>query len=297
MEKTGFIIRTIVPILCLLLTMAAPAHAGEPAKNDTIMRGLLISNAFGKAFSGEANTYKNASVDFAKKVRPSNYLTPNKARMVQGSVLDDNGKRMSGTLRYADPFGRIATYTYNLGYSVLGPYRYRINKSSVKTYEPLRPEFEGYFIPAGKITLKKMRAMPTAELMQFARANGDRLQPGVEGPAKDYFVVVFCMHRLRGKAKWAVMHGDRLGSSWSKGDWHVAAIQATFGLNTKDTQLFRVLYVPDKRSPYHGKLFQMGGIVNQSVPAPTSPALSVAVPPETRQLLEKYATKHQPEAL
>lgn len=295
MKKT-FIIPIAALALCLSLAAAMAAPAGGGAEKDAVLRGILISNAFGKAFSGEEYAYTGAAVDFARKVKPSNFLVPNKAVMVQGSVLEDTGKRITGTLRYADPFGRIATYLYDLGYATKGTNRYRITRVGVKTYEPVRPDFEGYFIPADRITLKKMRRMSTGKLMEFARANGQRPEEGVTGPVGDYHVVVFCMHRLRGNATWAVMHGDKLGESWAKGEWHVAAITASFGLNAPDPALFRVLYGPSKRSPYKGKLFQVGGLANQYVPPVTGPAESVNVPPETRLLLDKYAAKIQPAA-
>lgn len=295
MKKT-LITPIAVLALCLSLVAAAPALAKGGPGAEPVMRGILISNAFGKAFSGEKHDYTGATVDFSRKIKASNFLVPNKATLVQGSVLKDTGKRMSGTLRYADPFGRMATYTYNLGYSVKGDHRYRITKIGVKTYEPVRPAFEGYFIPADRITLKKMRRMDTGKLMEFARANGERLQENVRGPAREYRVVVFCMHRLRGNAKWAVMHRGKLGASWARGDWHVAAITATFGLNEPNLELFRVLYGPSDRSPYKGKLFQVGGLANQFVPPATGPARSVNVPSETRLLLDRYAAKIQPAA-
>ena len=282
--------------LCLSLLAAAPGLAGSGDGEDPTLRGILISNAFGHAFSAEKYAYTGATVSFARKIRASNFLVPNKAVMIQGGVFEDTGKRLTGTLRYADPFGRVATYTFSLGYAAKGDYRYRVSKVGVKTFEPVRPKFEGYFIPADKITLKKMKRMDTGKLMAFARANSVRPEEGVSTPAGEYHVVVFCMHRLRGKARWAVMHRDKLGASWHKGDWHVAAVTATFGLNTPDLELFRVLYGPSERSPYKGKLFQVGGLANQFVPPVSGPARSVNVPPETRRLLDEYAAKIQPAA-
>ena len=293
--------QAIIPMaalaLCLSLLAASPALAkGDGSENPTL-RGILLSNAFGQAFAGEKFAYTGATVDFARKIKASNFLVPNRAVMVRGGVFEDTGKRLSGTVAYADPFGRIATYTYSLGYAAKGNYRYRITKVGVKTYEPVRPKFEGYFIPAGKITLKEMKRMDTGKLMEFARANGVRPEEGVTTPAGEYHVVVFCMHRLRGKAKWAVMHRNKLGASWAKGDWHVAAITASFGLNGPDLELFRVLYGPSERSPYKGKLFQVGGLANQFVPPPVNgPARSANVPPETKRLLDEYAAKIQPAA-
>lgn len=295
MKKTS-ITAVAALALCLSLIAVVPNRAGAEADKEAVLRGILISNAFGKAFSGEDYDYTGATVDFARKIKASNFLVPNKATMVRGSVFKDTGKRISGTLRYADPFGRIATYTYNLGYAAKGDHRYRITRVGVKTYEPVRPKFQGYFIPADKITVKKMKRMGTGKLMEFARANGVRPEQDVTGPVRDYHVVVFCMHRLRGKAKWAVMHDGKVGASWSKGDWHVAATTASFGLNGPDLALFRVLYAPSKRSPYKGRLIQVGGLTNQVMPPSTGPARSVAIPPETRALLDKYATKIQPAA-
>jgi len=295
MKKT-FILSITILALCLSLVAVSTASAGGGTEQDAVLRGIFISNAVGKAFSGEECAYTGATVDFARKVKPSNFLVPNRAAMVQGSVLEDTGKRMSGTLRYADPLGRIATYMYDVGYSTKGAHQYRITKVGVKTYEPVQPGFEGYFIPADRITMKKMQRMDMGTLMEFARANGERPEEGINGPVKDYHVVVFCMHRLRGNAKWAVMHGEKLGASWSKGDWHAAAITASFGLNTPDLELFRVFYAPSKRSPYKGKLFQVGGLANQFVPPVTGPVRSVNVSPETRQLLDEYAAKTQPAA-
>lgn len=283
-------------LFALCLALAAPCQADETTRDDTVIRGMLISNAFGKAFSGEPHEYTNAKVNFARKVRPSNFLVPNKAHLVEGSVLKDTGRQLSGTLRYADPLGRTATYLYDLKYTAKKEHRYRVTRFGVKTYEPVQPAFEGYFIPANAITMKAMRAMDTGKLLAFARAHGERPRKGIVGQVGEYRVAVFCMHRLRGKATWAIMHDDKLGSSWSKGDWHVAATTATFGFNTPEPTLFRVLYGPSKRSPYSGKLFQLGGLSNQYLPPPGGPAKSVTIPEKTRQMLDAYAAKIQPEA-
>ncbi|WP_319582479.1 hypothetical protein [uncultured Pseudodesulfovibrio sp.] len=258
------------PLLCLSLCLIPPqtasAQGPDPAEVDKV---IYLSGALGKSFCGEAYQFSHAQVAFSRKVKPSGFLSANRARMAEVHVLADNGYRLTGTLTYADPLGREATYLYSLDYATLAPARYRIDQVGITTYEPLAPAMEAYFVPAEAIAAKTMQGMPTADLLAFARAHEDRVEPGAQpSPARDYHVLVFCMHRLRDGAVWTVSHNNRLGQSWSRGDWHVAAIDATVALNGTQDEIFPVHYGPGARSPHHGKLYPAGAVVSRALPAP-----------------------------
>ena len=280
-------------LICLILLPAA-ASAFYPDE-ERLIRTVLISEALGKSFSGEQYSFDNASVRFARKIRPSGFLTANKARMTGASVLTDNGSRMTGTLSYADPLGRKASYGYTIDYKDEGNHRYQVLKVGIKTREPIRPAFEGYFIPADGITLKRMTAMSTADLLAYARQNGSPVARDARPePARQYHVVVFCMHRLRDGAAWTVRHNDRLGRTWSRDDWHVAAIDAAVALNAAPDEVFPVYYGPGKRSPFHGSIYPVGGIVSRHAPAPNGPVAVVAGTGQTASLLREYKARTLP---
>lgn len=273
------------------------AIAQEEVDEETAIRTIILADAFGNSFAGDKYDFTGAEVTFAKKVKPSSFLQPNNAHLVRTSVLYDDGKRSRGTLQYADPYGRLATYLYTIDYAILGTHVYKINNVSIETYEPRNPSPEGYFIPVESISNKEMKSMPTDELLAFARKNGDVVKSGEVGAVKQYHVVVFCMHRLRDDAKWAVTHNGQRGSSWSKGDWHVSSIDATFGLNDQTDQIFRILYSPGKRSPFSDKLFQLGCITNQSLSGWNGPVDTLRVSTTTEQLINAYSAKQQPNLL
>ena len=281
-------------LLCLTLLPAAWASAFDQ-NEERLIRTVLISEALGKSFSGEPYQFENASVRFARKIKPSGFLTANKARMTGASVLTDNGSKMTGTLSYADPLGRKATYGYAIDYRDEGNHRYRVLKVGIKTQEPIRPAFEGYFIPADGIPLKRMTAMSTADLLAYARQNGVPVARDARPePARQYHVVVFCMNRLRGGAAWTVRHNGRLGRTWARGDWHVAAIDAAVALNAAPDEVFTVYYGPGERSPFHGSIYPVGGIVSRHVPAPNGPVAVVAGTERTTRLLREYKARTLP---
>lgn len=278
----------------LLMPCAGTIYAQDLADEETALRTVLLADAVGRTFAGDPYQYINARVTFSKKINASNYLKHNNAHLVGTSILSDTGQRSKGTLRYADPYGRIATYFYTIDYTIAGPNNYMIRRVIINLYEPRNPGIEGYFIPENAISLKEMRAMSTGKLLEFARKNGDVLQPGVEGPTKRYHVLVFSMHRLKGDVVWAVAHNGRSGSSWSEGDWSVASIDATFGLNDQTSQIFRVLYGPGNLSPYHGSLFQLGAVTNQSLVGRNGPVQEVPTSSATKRMLNEYVAKVQP---
>ncbi|EGB15728.1 hypothetical protein DND132_2525 [Pseudodesulfovibrio mercurii] len=278
-------------LLCLVLLPAVPASA-DGAGDEQLVRTVLISEALGKSFSGEEYRFTNASVRFAGPIKPSGFLTANKARMTGAAVRTDDGSRMTGSLSYADPLGRKAVYLYTIDYEDLGNHNYRVRKVGIKTCEPVRPVPEGYFVPADGITLKKMKAMPTADLLAYAREHGEPVARGAQpSPAGDYHVLVFCMHRLRGNPAWTVTHNGQMGQSWSRGDWHVAAIDATLALNAAPDEVFAVYYGPGERSPFHGKIYPIGGIVSRHVPSPGGPVAEVEGTERTANLLREYRAR------
>jgi hypothetical protein len=290
-----FLVPTLFVAICLGTVLQGAAVAQDSQDDARLIRTVLMSEALGKSFGGESYSYTNAKVDFVRKVRPSGFLAANKARMTSGSVLSDDGKSMSGTLTYADPLGRTATYMYTIKYKIVGEHHYKILKVTIKTYEPLRPTAQGYFVPSDIISLKKMKSMSTAKLLNFARENGEQITENRQPePVKKYHVLVFCMQRLRDNAKWSVLHNDKFGTSWSKGDWHVASIDAATSLNGPDTDLFQIYYSPGKRSPFTKKFFLVGGITNQYLSTAKGPVDMITTSPETALLLQKYHTKNLP---
>jgi hypothetical protein len=102
------------------------------------------------------------------------------------------------------------------------------------------------------------------------------------------------MHRLRGGAAWTVRHNDRLGRTWSQGDWHVTAIDAALALNAAPDEVFPVYYGPSERSPFHGSIYPVGGIVSRHVPTPNGPVAEVAGTERSARLLREYKTRTLP---
>jgi len=290
------IVPALILSLCMVMAQSTLSNAQDTKENETFIRTLLMSDAFGKSFAGDSYSFTNAKVDFTKKVKASGFLKANKAHMIEGSVLADNGKLMSGTLKYADPLGRTATYGYKISYKTLRDHHYKIKKVSIKTHEPLMPKAEGYFVPADSISLKKMKSMSTADLLRYARKNQDPLvENGQAGPVKDYHVLIFCMNRLRGNAKWSVLFDGKFSTSWAKGDWHVASIDASVSVNGPETDTFQVFYGPGKRSPFTKKLILAGIFSNQYLPMAGGPVKRVKASPATSQLLKKYHAKNLPD--
>jgi len=291
-----FLVPTLFVAICLGTVLQGSAFAQDTQGDARLIRTVLMSEALGKSFGGESYSYTNAKVVFVRKVKPSGFLAANKARMTSGSVLSDDGKLMSGTLTYADPLGRTATYMYTIKYIVIGEHHYKILKVTIKTYEPLKPTAEGYFIPSDVISLKKMKSMSTAKLLNFARENGEKIVENSQPePVKKYHVLVFCMQRLRDNAKWSILHNDTFGTSWSKGDWHVASIDAATSINGPETDLFQIYYSPGKRSPFTKKFFLVGGITNQYIATANGPVDEIVTSTETTQLLQKYRAKSLPQ--
>lgn len=286
----------LLSVFCLAMA-GGSALAMDEQEQETFVRTLTLSHALGQRFGNKDYAYQGVTVDFARKIKPSGYLKANKAEFIGASVLSDDGERMTGTLRYSDPVGRIATYQYTIDYTVKAQNHFRIDKVGIKTYEPVKPGLEGYFIPKEAISIKQMKKMSSAELLQFARDNEDPLMQGKVGPVKEYHVVVFCMHRLRDDAKWSVLQGERFGTSWRDGEWHITVIDDIVALNGAETKAYRVLYAPGKRSPFHGKIYQVGGVANMFIAPDVGPVKAVEATPETRDLLDRYAAKHMPEIM
>ena len=137
--------------------------------------------------------------------------------------------------------------------------------------------------------------MSTAKLLSYARENGEPVvKNGQAGPVKEYHVLVFCMQRLRDNAKWSIAYKDTIGTSWSKGDWHVASIDASMSINGPETDVFEIYYGPGKRSAFTKKLFLVGGITNQIISTASEPVKTVEPSPETAQMLQKYQAKNLP---
>jgi hypothetical protein len=148
------------------------------------------------------------------------------------------------------------------------------------------------------MSLKKMKAMSVADLLRWARKNNEKVVPdsnAPSGPVKDYAVLCFNMDRLRPKAKWQIFSEDKIGKSWSKGDWHVAYIKSNMALNGSVAVIFDILHTRGKKSIDEGKTLVIAGFTNQYFPPlPPSPMSKIEVPPATKKLLTKYHSKNLP---
>ena len=286
----------LVLLAGFMILSASQAKAQDISTQDILTTGVLVPKAVGMALAGDAFSDPAAQVSFAKKPNASGFLKANDAHLADLTLFEYGNNQLNGMFVYMNDLGRRANYGFEITYKTTGTNQYLVQAVRISPFEPLMPRIEVYFVPAGQMSLKQMKAASVADLLRYARANTDRVtRDAPAGPIRDYDVLAFCMERLMDGAGWELISTQKAGTSWSKGGWHVAVVDATFSVNGRDPAVFQVFHTKAKKSVEGGKTMLVGTFTNQYLPPiPPGPSTEVATSPEIRDLLDRYRTKALP---
>lgn len=297
-KRAKTILCAVMTLLSSLLVMAGnPVLARDISAQEIIVRGISVPQAVGMGMAGATFEHPKIQVSFAYKPGTSDFLLANGGQLAQVKLLEYGDELLKGTLTYTNDLGQNAYYGYVIDYETVAPDNYQVKGTEITPFEPMAPRAEAYFVPAAKMGIKDMKAMPVADLLRFARTNTDYVKAGAPaGPVKEYVVLAFCMDRLMKGSEWAMFSTGGMGESWSEGDWRVAAMDAVLAMNDPKAQVFQIYMKRGPGSVDAGKTLQVGVFSNQHLPSmPPGPVAQVQTTPALSDLLNRYKAKAQPD--
>lgn len=291
----------MLPVLALLALalLAVPARAGDTLLHPTVIDALRIAQGVGMSMAGDKYENRTTLLIFATRPKVSGFLTANDAHLERVGLAEASTTRLVGSWTYSNELGRSAHYGYAIDYMNRDGRQYLVRDRVVTPFEPLSPRAELYFVPAGEMTAKQMRAMPTDRLLAYARERADRVVP--DGPPqqeKEYDVLCFCMDRLMDGAKWELTMNGQPGDSWSSGGWHVARVQARMALNAQKGEAFAAYHTRAPKSLEGGARTISAIFSNQYFrPELPQPLAEVPMGERTAALKAAYAARQLPNEL
>ncbi|MBG0790641.1 MAG: hypothetical protein H0S80_09115 [Desulfovibrionaceae bacterium] len=283
-------------LLILFLFLAAPAAAQGPLSDQALLRGHLIPAAVGMRMAGDAPGDSPLIVSFAARPRISGFLKTNDAHLEKVALIRYGEDRLTGNLYYGNALGRAAYYGFDIRYAAKGNGRYHVKGRTITPFEPLTPRAEIYFVPAGPLSPSMLKTLPPDELLRWARQNREPVAPfGRAMPVRRYDVLCFCMDRLMDGARWELSLNGQLGTTRSKGGWHVAHMAVDMALNAPQPQTFIVFHTRGRKSVNAGARSRVAAFTNAHLPPPAPlPVPHIPVPQGMVRTKNGYKAKNLP---